>query len=417
MLTKDLIISRSSGNYIHPVFVPVDSSSLLDLSERLIGVYNTSVNSRRTEISEELDEITAGYSDLKLASGLRKILDDRAVYTSSAAVDYIDERRKIFLASTKIMRSGKFTDENDYRQQIAVAVVDSGVDFNAIYSDLPDNDRLVSLGGISSKELLERYNCALVQGLLLNANSLEVTLNDASQAMLRKLISAVKFNRLVISVAVKSSIMSFSKKNDDGEVPMSIKLVIDGPGSVLKQSKSYGMQLAMIFPAIVRFANWSIRAEINPLNSFSKSTKILKLDSTSGLVSHDTYGAIIPEEIKFFFEYFKKNISDWKPIQEIPFIKGHHGTVIFPDFCFENTCKKRVYVELFHKWHSKPLAERLAELDKGIEYPLIIGVDRGIAERQETKELLEKSIGFAKCGFYYKDFPAVEKVIGMLYKA
>lgn len=49
-----------------------------------------------------------------------------------------------------------------------------------IYGDLPDNERLTGWRPLYPAELLHRYNIALVQGLLVYADDLEVTAADSN---------------------------------------------------------------------------------------------------------------------------------------------------------------------------------------------------------------------------------------------
>ena len=413
MLTKDLVVSRRTGNRIFPVFQRTDNPELLELAERMITSFELNGEVLRCDLDETLHQIASGFPDLKVASGLRKVLEDRAQFSAPAEMDYQLERRKVFLASAKLLRGGDYVDEGEYAR-----AVDAVSAFKArgtrIYSDLRDNDRLISFRSISAKELIERYNIALVQGLLLQAGAMELEFDNAEAARLRRLFSLVRFNRLVATAS--TSAPRGADDSDDVEERMSIHITVDGPGSVLANPRGYGYQLASFFPAIVNFRNWSMTARIECASHAGKSERILKLDELSGLVNRDAFGSFVPEEIGIFIKHFKESGSVWRVLEETPFLKGRKSMLLFPDFAFEHPSGKRLYLELFHRWHAAQLTVRLDELDDGADLPLVIGVDKVIAERPDIRERLEASPAFARQGFVYRDYPTIDRVTRTLDK-
>ncbi|MBQ7650877.1 MAG: DUF790 family protein [Victivallales bacterium] len=414
MLTKDLVVSRRNGSKIIPVFQRTDNPELLELAERMITSFELNGEVLRCDLDETLHQIASGFHDLKVASGLRKVLESRAVFSAPAEMDYQLERRKVFLASAKLLRSGEYSDENDYARAVDT-VSEFKVRSAALYSDLRDNDRLISFRDISAKELIEHYNIALVQGLLLQASSMELEFDNAEASRLRRLFSLVRFNRLVATASTTAP--KKTGESDEGEEQMSIHLNVDGPGSVLANPRGYGYQLASFFPAIVNFRSWRMTARITCSSQSGKSERTMKLDELSGLVNHDAFGSFVPEEVGMFIRHFKESGSEWRVLEETPFLKGRKAMLLFPDFAFEHPSGKRLYLELFHRWHADQLAARLDELDNGSEMPLVIGVDKAIAERPDISTRLDASTAFARQGFLYRDYPTIDRVSRTLDKA
>lgn len=383
---------------------------MLDLAARMIQAFDVDSTATRGEIDEALEPIVASCPDKRLANGLRKTLEDRAEFTSPNSIDYAANRRKLFLASAKVLRSGTFSDEEEYR-----AMVDGmGWDktSGSIYADLPVNDRLVSTRGILPRELLQRYNTGIVQALLLQADSLDLHFDNASLSKLRRLFSSIRFHRLVAeaSYCAPSGVKKVPANPGDVEKSVSINMHIDGPGSVLAQPRSYGFQLATFFPNVCAMDKWKLTARV----MWKDAPRQLKLDESSGLVCFNQRGAFCPEEIGIFIKNFKDNAAGWSVDDETPFMKGSGGMLIFPDFAFTDAFGHKVYLELFHRWHSTQLTARLDEMDAGAERRLIIGVDRAVAERPGIKERLDSSKFFAENGFLYRDYPGVEKVLKAL---
>ena len=379
------------------------------MAERLIGSCELNGLFTRGEMNQAWDDVTAGFFNTKLANGLRKILEDRALFTSSAELDYPAERKKLLLASASLLSQGGFSTEQEYRNAIEERIA-SPLASERLYADLPDNDRLLSFRDTSPRELIERYNLALVQGLLLEASSIELDVEDASQAQLRRLFSLVRFNRLVSTAEARPP---HNQAAFHGEATR-IHFTIDGPGSVLNQSRSYGFQLARFFPAVVNLKHWELKALLNHTNAYGSRERELKLDETSGLTCRDAYGSYVPEEIGLFRKAFAAKASRWSFLEECPLLKGEKGLLVFPDFGFTTLDGKTIYLELFHRWHANQLMQRLDQLDGGTEWPLLIGVDRAIAAKPDCQERLESSPAFQKAGFLYRDFPTIDKLLTKL---
>ena len=446
MLTKDLVICRCSGKRLLPVFQKTNDPELLELAERLIGACEPNGTFTRGDMLQTWSDVTTGYLNTKLLNGLRKILEDRAQFSSGTELDYPTERRRLLHASAAVLKQGQFATEAEYRKAIE-ATIDSPLFQERLYADLPDNDRLISFRDTSPRELIERYNLALVQGLLLEATSIELDVEDASQAQLRRLFSLVRFNRLVSTAEARAPQESSApgtttpdnvhSRHPDGALALDnpaachrrpdgallqsapvqatrIHFTIDGPGSVLSQSRSYGYQLARFFPAVVNLKHWSLTATIMHSSVYGTKERVLKLDETSGLTCRDAYGSYVPEEITLFRKAFADKESRWRFVEECPLLKGKKALLVFPDFGFIAPDGTTIYLELFHRWHANQLMQRLDQLDDGCEWPLLIGVDRAIAAKPEFQERLEASPAFQKAGFLYRDFPTIDKLLSKL---
>ena len=409
MLTKDLVICRCNGKHILPVFQKTDDAELLDYADSLISSCDLNGSFTRGDMLQAWNDVSTGFFNTKLSNGLRKILEDRAIFTSTQELDYPAERRKILLASANLLKKGNFTDESDYRSIIR-SQTDSPLAHDRLYADLPDNDRLISLRGITPKELLERYNCALVQGLLFEASSIELDIEEASQAQLRRLFSQIRFNRLVSQAETRAP----KNPSESEEAPARVHLVIDGPGSVLSQARGYGLQLARFFPSVVNLKQWSLTAKLVHTTPYGTKPRELKLDQSFGLTNRDAAGSYIPEEITLFQKAFLEKDSSWRFLEECPILTGKKAFLVFPDFGFVSPTGKTVYLELFHRWHANQLLQRIEQLDDGAPWPLIIGVDRSIASKPEFKERLDASSAFLNHGFLYRDFPTVDRVLAKL---
>lgn len=398
MLTKDLIQCRMQRGALKPQFVSVETLDLLQLAGELLVAYNVSAQPLRCEIEELVEPLVSGFRQLKLAKGIWKIVDDRAEFSSPEEIDYGVERRRLFEASALLIRSG-IQDEAAFQKSLNENCADSRLlAEGSFFADLPENDRLTSFRSLTARQVLERYNVGLVQGLLLRASRLELWLHDDEASKLRRLLRYLRFFRLMATAE--------RDKKTGG-----VHLTVDGPGCVLEQSKRYGLQLANFFPAVCSLKHWRMKADID----WQNTSRVLTLDESSELVCpYHNFIAYAPEEIGLFERYFKETSLFWKLVEETPFIEDGQGGLIFPDFSFQNERGVTVHLELFHRWHRSELSKRLDYCDAHGEVPLILGVDRWLLRDEELAERLETSSFFAANGFLFRDYPTVEKTVKIL---
>jgi len=399
VLTKDLILCRNErGGRLRPLFLRVDDERFLTLAAEILTAFDVEKNPTREEIEELTSTMTAEWPNLRQARGILKIATDLAEFSQPADLDYAGARLGILQTAAELLRLNQHEDVESYRAAVAERLPGQPLLENGgLYADLPANDRLCAYPALSARQLLERYNCGLVQGLLLHAENLVIDTGASSPARLRRLMRYVKFFRLLASL----------EKRGEG-----LRLTIDGPASVLEQTKRYGLQLASFFPAVCGLENWRLRAEV----TWRGKKGNLELDDSSGLVGHYHHsGAYVPEEITMFERHFRQTAIDWRILDEtshLPGIRG--GEMIFPDFSFTDEQGRVVHLELFHRWHRSQLESRLKQVAKHPTLPLIIGIDRAACNDRELRDQLEQSEWFEQRGFFFRDYPTVEKTLKCL---
>jgi predicted nuclease of restriction endonuclease-like RecB superfamily len=392
------------NGYAKPKFIDVEDPNLLDTASQLIALYDPETGMLRSEIDEIVLPLLKSHKDLKLAKGLNKLILDRCEFSVPSELDYQTERRAIFVRSAELIRNGNYPDYEDFADKIKNS---SNAQFieNGIYSDLPENETLTSVKQLYPRELLERYNCSLVQSLLFYSRQMEVTLEDPEPSKMRKMLKYLKFFRLL------AEIKTDAKSTPGEEMPVKISMKIDGPASLFENTQKYGLQLACFFPAICDLDKWKLKTDL----IIDKKELRLSLDQKSGLVSHyRNFSAYVPEEIAMFHKLFKEKSQIWQITGHSSFMNLGNQELIFPDLTFQNKEGKTIHLELFHRWHSTPLMQRLKTCKQSKDIPLIIGVDRSLHGKPEIKNALEKSDYFASSGFLFRDFPGVDKTLKKL---
>ena len=393
MLNIDLLRTTYRNNRIFCRFVDPEKEENLLVARSLLMIYRTGFGRSRSEIASLCRSAAAGSPDPKFAAGLEKLLNDRTEFSAAdPEKDYAALRRELFTRSGAAMvQKGDFSEEA-YRKSLQLPDLD-------IYGDLPDFELFTSFKDLSETELLHRYNTALVQTVLLFANSLHLKLYDTAPEELRKIVKFMKFFRLLAQIS--------SPK------PNTLELDLSGPGALLENARKYGLLLGAFFPAVLHCKRYTLTADVEIRSRKAR----FELDEKSSLVSH--YGnmaAYVPEEIRLFHRAVKEKSLHWQIVGETPFINMGKEGICCPDLSFCNRENLICHLELFHRWHRGGLQSRLAFLEENPAVPLIIGVDRGAVKDDEFAALESSFPNGTKRVFRFRDFPGVETVIKMLDK-
>ena len=231
----------------------------------------------------------------------------------------------------------------------------------------------------------------------MTAKSLQIRADHADPAELRRLFKYLKFFRLLAEI------------RQDGPAYI---IRISGPLAIFSNTRKYALQLAAFFPAVLLLKKWKLTAEIEWKN---RSLQLI-LDEKSNLRSHyRNFSAYVPEEIAMFHRLFREKIKDWVIVGETPVLTAGDGESFFPDLSFREAASDRViHLELFHRWHKHQLESRLAYLAAHDNIPLLLGIDRSIADENAVTDCLTRYPDLAGKLFLFRDFPGVDRVAKLL---
>ncbi len=405
MLTKDLLRYRNLSGYARPMFIAPDDRSLLELSGRMLEIYRNSIDVPRSDLQDALQSVVNSHRDLKLSRGLLKLLDDRCKYSGSFDGEYPENRKRLFLAANAHLTAcAADLPAADFRTEVfRLAGENLTHMYGNIYADLPDYERLLEVPDWTPEILLERYNIALAQSLVLYATSLTVTLEEADGPRMRRCFKYLKFFRLLADVSKSGSWHD--------SIPSSVQLKIDGPASILDGGSKYGLQLASFLPAVFQLTHWKVSCE---LNLSGKKMKLNLTDSAHLNPRFGHFGIYVPEEVRMFAKLFQERCPEWILSSDCPFLKGKGQQFIFPDMLFTRG-ETSISLELFHKWHMRQLPERLDFLSEHGKDNLLIGVDRSILTTNPgLKRRVEEHALFGRRIFLFRNFPETGKVAKLL---
>ncbi len=118
---------------------------------------------------------------------------------------------------------------------------------SALFADLRDENRLLRFEDISAERLIDRYNVALAQAVLLRSVLVRVEVRNERPARFRQLFRRLKFHRLLYRV--------------EGTMRDGYVFHIDGPLSLFAATTKYGLQVAVFVPAAVHCEDFRLEAE------------------------------------------------------------------------------------------------------------------------------------------------------------
>ena len=401
MLTKDLLRYKVKKNQIIPSFISVDEISFLHFAEQLIEIFSDNVDRTRETLLESSKALIESQShDMNLMKGLEKILLDRTEFDTALNEELQNFRHELFLYTSQLLSTTAFESQEQYFKSIEQQFTTSTKNLALrLYQDLPAHQQILAFKTITPEHLLHRYNCALVQSLLLRSEQLEVHLITTDSTLIRQLFKYLRFHQLLCEV----------KKTQEGYT-----LFIDGPMSMFMQTQKYGLNLANFFPAILHQPQWKIMAQIQ----LSKSKNYqFHLDQSCQIRSHyHRFLAYTPESIRWFSESLEKSKLEWKAEIAEDFIALPGEDYCFPDYVISHPSGASIPLELYHAWHSSSLEHRVHQLSTMTKPVLLLGVHQSLKKNAETQHLLLHSEYFQQYGFYFREMPTAKQLEKILEK-
>lgn len=298
MLTGKHVRVRYSRNKLLATYLDVTSQEWREVAELLLEVFRGLPGRTRGEMEDEVRETIDDNPTQLVHQGLAKLLEDRCEFEVDSEMEPDELREKVFLASAAARKAGAVFDRAAILQQVATEtgtsaeVVDRG-----LFADLKTEQRMVRFDDCTADQLLNRYNTALAQAILLRASGVTVRVYGETPARYRQLFRSIKFHRLICDI------------QPDG--PEAYRLTLDGPLSLFSSTQKYGMQLAMFLPALLQCKRFDLSATVRW--GAERKEKVFNLNDGDALKSHTVdYGDYTPKELQMFAESFRKSVSDWQ---------------------------------------------------------------------------------------------------------
>ena len=397
MLTADLIRTWKKGPYLGPKYIAVDDGAYLALAQKLIAVFEAHKGFPRGELQAALRNLLADSPDYLIHRGLSKLLLDLAEFhiVQKSGVPPNILREKIFTRAAEnapiVLRPDLIhpVTKQDILEAIALeANTDAATIAAEMYADLPQNHLLATFDPPTPEWLLNRYNVALAQGILYNCIRLRLIAYKNIPARYKQLFKFIKFYRLLHAIT--------------GDLDSGYEILLDGPVSMFRLSRKYGLQMATFLPALLLCTKWKMEAEIV---TGDEQKRYFVLDSDQQqLTSHykdaGQYDSLLEEK---FAGSFQKLNSAWQLERETEIVNLKE-TVFIPDFTFKHAVDGRVaLLEIVGFWRADYLQRKLDKLRRAGLPNLIIAVSATLKVSAEDFRDIPGSVFFFKKTLNPKD--------------
>jgi uncharacterized protein len=360
MLTGKLIRVAHSRNRLIPRYLGLTDRDCREVAEHLLEVYRTLPGRTRGEAEEDVVETIGDDPTQLVPQGLAKLLEDRCEFEVDSTIEPEELREKVFLAAAAARSAGGGIDRqrilNQVGEELGVAteLVDRG-----LFADLKSEQRLVKFDDCTIDQLLNRYNVALAQAILVRSTGVVVQVYGETPTRYRQLFRSIKFHRLICDIQPSG--------------PEAYTLRLDGPLSLFSATQKYGLQLAFFLPTLLQCKRFDLTATVRW--GAQRKEKTFLLNDRDGLKSPTVdYGDYVPKELQMFAESFRKSVTGWELSVEGEIVSLPSGYWT-PDYRLVNLATREfVRLEILGFWRKTDAEKLYRRLAKEHKEPFILAV-------------------------------------------
>jgi predicted nuclease of restriction endonuclease-like RecB superfamily len=292
-----------------------------------------------------------------------KLLDDAATYDRPAA-RCAERRVEIFEAAAA---RHPVLDPADGLARLAEAFspapATAAEGLERLYGDYPEFHRLAAFpSDYTAESLRADYDLGQAQALLYAATEVTVEAGRDFKHILRY----ARLARLLHQV--------------ERAGPDAYRFVFDGPSSILRKTRAYGVDFARFLAALVRLSDWRLAAQIELRKGWRPLT--LTLAAADRLGARATPPAEFDSGLEAALaRKFGRERAGWRLIREGAVLSLGGDRLLVPDFVFRHTDGTEVALEIVGYWTPEYLADKLRRLAATRDVNLVVAVPRPLAVR------------------------------------
>jgi len=339
------------------------------LAEQVLLALSGLVEETRSVVEEALNELESAPQEKKLLSALRKLALDDSVFDGNAALDAPSLRREVFeraaLARQDLAIGARF----DRDQVLAETATSLGIAPEALeaglYSDLRSAERLLKAPPYDADGLLARHARAEVQAVLLCSVRVVVDVLCATPDQYRSLFQKLKFRQLLFQMSARPG--------------GGYRIEIDGPYSLFESVTKYGLELALLLPALEACDSVQLVADLRWGKKRDPLSFALELSQ-----ARSAEPSPARDEVQALLEAFAKNQS-WRAelAQEVLDLPGIGLCV--PDLCFTNQATgELVLCEVLGFWNRAAVWRRIELVEQGLSTKIVFVVSARLRVSEEV---------------------------------
>jgi len=323
-----------------------------------------------------------------------KLLDDASKFQRDRRGQAAELRRRVFQMAAEghplVRQADRLFEstESQVKMEIAKRLGRSWVQIDAdLFADVIEFHRLLRFDGFpDGRSLLARYNVAQAQVVLFRAVSMTVRAGDDFKVILRAArLSGLMHSILRVGAGKAGAGESGSGESGAGEY----RIRFDGPASLLRQTRRYGVRMARFLPSLIACRQWSLHAVIQA--RYGNRTSRFDLSSEDGLRSHlpppETFDSQV--EARFAEKWGSEPREGWRLIREGEILYDRQK-VFVPDFAFRHEDGRTALMEIVGFWTPEYLEAKMKTIRLFRNTPILLVVARSLT--QDIPELARNAV-------------------------
>lgn len=363
MLTSDLVRATArAGQLKVKLLAGAERERAKELAASYIELAAGSVGSAYHELKELWGAVELPPREIKLAAGLLKLVEDHCEFDAESAVDPRVLREALFALAAE--RRKALAEEERFERTALLAAAGAPHGLGAddvervLYADLKSEHRLLKPPALNAESLVEIYDVAQLQAVLLRAVQVRAWIECASVETYRDIFKKLKFRRLLFRI----------EETAGG----GYRIDIDGPFSLFESVTKYGLQLALMLPALLGADKLKLEADVRW--GKTKSELLFTLEQKRTATTAGEAASHVNEDVTALLQAFEKLGSVWQvaPAQHILDLPGVGLCV--PDLRFEHPSGAAVFLEVMGYWSRDAVWRRVELVEKGIGASVVFAV-------------------------------------------
>jgi uncharacterized protein len=367
MLPTDLLIHRQNGEEIVPKRLPVQTRNL-EMVATLIGLFQQAQGETQGELDRRLQVLEGDSTGYRIQRGLAHLLRSET-FSKFEVVSPLEPqalRQRVFALASQAAPLPQTAPQTlqglaqqlsqELEREIHPDQIRAG-----LYADLNENRILTQFDPPQPEALLHRYNLSQVQGIFYKASQIRLHAHRNDPGEYKLMFRYLKLFGLMTYV--------------EGDADHGFTIVIDGPTSLFKPSTRYGLDIAKLIPALLHVTKWSLAADLQWRDTYSKEVKTRRfsLESTCDLVSHYPPGKPYDSFLEMAFAERWDQAGDWKLEREVDLIPIP-GSVMIPDFRLVHPDGRSFLLEIVGYWRPEYLRKKFAQVQQSGRQDLILAI-------------------------------------------
>jgi predicted nuclease of restriction endonuclease-like RecB superfamily len=380
MLTADLVLAhRRKGELVLPELSGKAGQSVRFWAEQVLDTARSCVGLPREQYASLVQVMGETLQERKLARGLSKLVEDACQFEAASSEESAAIRQELFLLATEVRQSSLSNTEWVREAIIQTACANHGwspstVD-ERLYADLPGAQRLLRVPDWTVFDLVSSYDTSRIQAVLLRAVQVRVNYAQTSSVQLRELFRQLKFRRL----------LHRSERNRE----QGLCLTIDGPYSLFESVTKYGLQMALLMPALQATGSFELKADVQwgvrrepllfrHLHNAREQGVVLLQQANEQSEYADELGQLLSDLAAANSTF---QASPATILLDLPGVG-----ICVPDITFVDASapSRRVHFELLGYWSRASVWKRVELVEAGLQEPVLFGVNQRLRVSEEV---------------------------------